>query len=511
VKRIIAVMLAVVLVVGGLGGFAYASNTEHEPMTGQKLVGWGIYTMQLLDDGTYRDDGVVFSFTNPDCVSEITIDRVFMFGLDGNVIYDSAEDGWFDNGLPWTEPMKPHETRFIGLPSCLREPGAKIEPIPPTFVTVEIFWSGAKDGLPLIGWQITGLQILDEDGNRIGPLQVVAESQTQMVNMEQKLEPPKPKDEEAAYEYEWRLNYVMPEDSPYGPMIEIVEAFADEVREKTKGRIDITVNHGGMDRVLLNEAVMRGEVEMALVSIAPTYDPRLNIAYYTPYLFTSIEEAKAGYAPGGWIYKMVDGLLAGVNIKGLAPMPTGLSGCTLSELPPLPGNPDVSKNMTIRVMPLTACELTYERLGYSAVQIPYPEVYSAIATGEVDGQMGGPPFQGTQFMDIQGTWIQYSDYVETWWLMLNLDLFNSLTPEDQKVLLDAANRQAREYWLVVEADGEEYRQEMAYYGLVIKMFTEAELEHIADVIRTDVWPELEPLVGKAVMDMCREGVGIPVE
>ena len=325
---------------------------------------------------------------------------------------------------------------------------------------------------------------------------------TQMVNMKQKLE-------EAAYEYEWRLNYGKPSDTPYGP---IVEAFADEVREKTEGRIDITVNHGGMDWVLLNEAVMRGEVEMALVPIAPTYDPRLNIAYYTPYLFTSIEEAKAGYAPGGWIYKMVDGLLAGVNIKGLAPLPLGgQSGCTLREVPPSPADPDVDKEMKIRVMPLKPCELTYERLGYSAVQIPYPEVWIAINTGKVDGQMGGPPFQGTQFMDIQGTWIQYNDYVETGWFMVNLDLFNSLTPRDQKVLIDAANRQASEYWPVVEADHETYRQEMAEYGLDIIMFDEAELEHIADVIRTDVWPELEELVGKAVMDMCREGVGIPVE
>jgi hypothetical protein len=167
---------------------------QHEPMTGQKLVGWGIYAMQDLGDGTYLDNGVLFSFTNPDCVSEITIDRVFMFGLDGNVIYDSA-DGWFDNGLPWTEPMKPHETRFIGLPSCLREPGATIEPIPLTFVTVEIFWSGAKDGLPLIGWQIAGSQIRNEDGEEIGPPQGVHGRQTQMVNTAQVLVPKKPKEE----------------------------------------------------------------------------------------------------------------------------------------------------------------------------------------------------------------------------------------------------------------------------------------------------------------------------
>ncbi len=52
---------------------------------------------------------------------------------------------------------------------------------------------------------------------------------------------------------------------------------------------------------------------------------------------------------------------------------------------------------------------------------------------------------------------------------------------------------------------------MADYGLEVLVPTQAEWEHIADVIRTDVWPELEPLVGKAVMDTCREAVGIPVE
>jgi TRAP-type C4-dicarboxylate transport system substrate-binding protein len=302
----------------------------------------------------------------------------------------------------------------------------------------------------------------------------------------------------------------MPADSPYGPRI---EAFAEEVWEKTEGRIGITVYHGSVlgDWILANEMTMRGSVEMCVVPIAPTYDPRLNIAYYTPYLFTSVEEAKAGYAPGGWINNMVGGLLEGVNIKGLAAMPIGLSGITLREVPPSPFDPDVPKNMKIRVMGLVPCELTFERLGYIPVGIPYAEAYIAIDTGVVDGEMGGPPFQGTEFMDIQGCWIQYSEYVETWWFMLNLDIFNSLTPADQKVVLDAANRQVSEYWPIVEADDEKYRQEMADYGLEILVPTQAEFEHIADVIRTDVWPELEELVGKAVVDTMREAVGIPVE
>jgi hypothetical protein len=62
-------------------------------------------------------------------------------------------------------------------------------------------------------------------------------------------------------------------------------------------------------------------------------------------------------------------------------------------MPPAPGDPNVPKNMKVRVMPLAACSMTYEALGYIATPIPYAEVYSGIQTGIVDGQQGGPPFQ----------------------------------------------------------------------------------------------------------------------
>ena len=319
-----------------------------------------------------------------------------------------------------------------------------------------------------------------------------------------------PSVEAAQYKYKWRMNQVHPKDSPFG---EAAEAFADEVRKKTKGRIDITVYLAGAlgDCVLSNELVMRGSIEMALLPIAPTYDPRLNFAYYTPYLFKNIEEAKKGYAKGGWINIMVDDLLAGVNIKGLSVLPVGMSGATLRKEPPSPGDPDVPKGMKIRVMPLKPCELTYKRLGYIPVAIPYAEAYSAIETGIADGQMGGPPFQGHEFRDIQGVWIQYNDFVETFWFMVNRKLFNGLTKEDQKILIEAAERQGEKQWKLVESQDELYRKKMAERGLKIIMLTDAELEKIAKAIRTDVWPELDKLVGKALMDIARKNVGIPVK
>jgi TRAP-type C4-dicarboxylate transport system substrate-binding protein len=307
----------------------------------------------------------------------------------------------------------------------------------------------------------------------------------------------------------WRMPQVHPVGSDYDKR---AKAFAKEVKEKTDGRIDITVYSGGVlcDWVECYERVMRGDYEITLTPIAPTYDPRLNIAYYMPYLFTNTSEAKEAYRKGGWVYNMVHDLLLDQGIKGLAIFPVGWAGGTVREEPK--GWREMKPNrMKLRVMPLKACELTWERLGYISSTIPYAEAFSAIERGVADGETGGPAFQGYQFRDIQGAWIQYNDYLEPWWFYMNLDLFNKQTPHDQKVLLEAAEKQVKGRWDVFLAEDEEYRQKMKDFGLKILMPTDAELKTFADAIRKDVWPKLDAIMGKALVDICREHAGMKVK
>ena len=179
-KSIIGVLLAVVLVAGGLGGIACAQANKYEPMPEQKLVGMGFYGTEPFGDET-----LVFTpmsvFTNPDCVSEITIDRISIFAEDGEVMYEGPllhPDG----KTPWTEPMGTHETRFI----IAFPPGMPMLPdltMPLNAITIEIFWSSTEEGLPLTGWQQCGCRRFDAEGNLID-LGVIWE--IQMVNMEQK-------------------------------------------------------------------------------------------------------------------------------------------------------------------------------------------------------------------------------------------------------------------------------------------------------------------------------------
>jgi len=311
------------------------------------------------------------------------------------------------------------------------------------------------------------------------------------------------------YHFKWRLAQTMPEDSDHHRRC---VAFAKEVKEKTDGRIEIKVYSGSVlgDWVNINEYVMRGDVDMALLPIAPTYDPRLNIGYYMPYMVTNTEEAKKAYSVGGWVYNMVANLLKEEGIKGLALYPAGWAGVTTKVVPK--GWEEMKPNkMKIRVMPLQACQLTWKALGYIPSTIPYSEAYSAIERGVADGESGGPPFQGYQFRDVQGVWIQMNDFLEPWWFMMNLEKWNKLTKKDQEVVMAAAQKQVEGRWDYFLKEDEEYRQKMKDYGMKVLMPTDAQLKSFAQKIRTEVWPELEKLMGKALVDKCRKNVGMPVK
>jgi len=189
-KKIIGIVLAVVLIAGGLGGVAYAQGT-HEPMTGQKLVGQGSYA-----EWTYPGETDVnhllsgFFLTNPDCVSEITIERISVFAYDGTVVHEGSlrvkvDDTWEE----YTGPLKPHETIQTGLESYdLPELTHEVE----MWYTVEIFWTWTdKKGLPLTGW--AGSFIVVRDAETDEAIEIIMWGATQMVNMEQKLTPEKAK------------------------------------------------------------------------------------------------------------------------------------------------------------------------------------------------------------------------------------------------------------------------------------------------------------------------------
>lgn len=312
----------------------------------------------------------------------------------------------------------------------------------------------------------------------------------------------------AAPEHKWRMAQVHPVDSDYDIR---AKEFARKVNERTNGRIQIDVFSGGVlgDWTETFEMLMRGSLEVNMAQANANFDPRLNLAYYFPYLVKDIDEAMQVYGKDGWAYKVVQDLWAEHNIKALAVIPLGMAGVSLRNKPPSYADPEVHNQMKVRVMPIKPCELTYEAMGYIATPIPYAEAYSAIQTGIADGQMGGPPFQAWQFKDVNKVWIQYNDYFEPWWISLNLDLWNKLSPEDQEIIQTAALEESAIQWERASAQDEEYRQKLKNeYDWEIVILTAEELTKVADHVRKVVWPKMEELIGKELMDKIYQESGI---
>ncbi|MBC7323055.1 MAG: TRAP transporter substrate-binding protein DctP [Acetomicrobium sp.] len=310
-------------------------------------------------------------------------------------------------------------------------------------------------------------------------------------------------------EYNWRMSQIHPEGSDYDIR---AKEFARKVFERSNGRIKIDVYSGGVlgDWTEVFEMIMRGTIEMGLQQANANFDPQLNLAYYFPYLFTTFEEAKEVYGPGGWTFRVNQSLWEKHNIKALDVLPVGMAGLSLSKLPDKYDVPTVQKGVKVRVMPIKPCEWTYEALGYIPTPIPYAEVYTSLQMGIADGQMGGPPFQAWQFRDVQKVWIQYNDYIETWWFVINKSLWDKLSPEDQQILTQAAQEEARIQWDKAEEVDEEYRQKLEdEYGWTIVMLSDDQLNSIANHVRKVVWPKMETIVGTELMNRIYEESGIP--
>jgi len=313
---------------------------------------------------------------------------------------------------------------------------------------------------------------------------------------------------EPDYSYKWRMTTAIGSETDLAKACVVL---ADKIRERTEGRVDVTVYAdaalGAWD--LTNEMIQRGDIEMMAEALDDSWDPRIAIGYYMPFLYIDYAAQAKLCAPGGVVYRLLNEVVNGLNYRVLGYFSSGVGGVSLTDVPNAPFDPDVPKGMKTRVMALTACRLTYERLGYMVAAIPFGEVYTAIQTGIVQGQQGGGTMQAWMFRDVNGVWLHYKDYIEPNWWSINEDAWNSLHPTDQQIILDTCQEQQQIQLEYVAEMDENYMQMLEDYGWTILKPTDAEWENMAAAVRKDVWPELVPLISAEFLDEVCDDLGIP--
>ncbi|GAK61460.1 extracellular solute-binding protein, family 7 [Candidatus Vecturithrix granuli] len=286
-----------------------------------------------------------------------------------------------------------------------------------------------------------------------------------------------------------------------------VNRIAEAVAKRTDGRITFKVFGPELgDWTQINELVKIGGIDMALNPIS-TDDPRWNINF-CPYIVATYEEARKVFGPGSVLVEEMYKTWAEENqVVWLGAWIQGFTGISLSTRPAT--TPEEAEGLKVRVPPMEVIECYWEALGFIPMAIPFSEVPQAIQMGVVDGQAGGGPFQTYSCCrDLNKYFVFYRDIVEIWAYTFNLEKWNAIDPEDQKIIQEVVNEEVLRRMDDARLEDEEYLQKLKDYGLtVVDLVDTPEKLDVAKTRARTCWGKMDEVVGKEWMDKLRAIVG----
>ncbi len=242
----------------------------------------------------------------------------------------------------------------------------------------------------------------------------------------------------AGYKAEYKLSTVLGNAFPWGKGGDL---WADMVRERTKGRINIKMYPGtslvGGDQTREFTAIRQGVIDMAIGS-SINWSPQvkeLNL-FSLPFLMKDFRAIDA--LTGGEVGK---DLFAILEKSGLVPLAWGENGFReLSNSKREIKTPADLKGMKIRVVGSPLFIDMFTALGANPVQMSWADTQPALASGAVDGQENPLAlFTAAKLHTVAQKHITMWGYMaDPLIFVVNKEVWNSWTPEDREIVRKAA-------------------------------------------------------------------------
>jgi TRAP-type transport system periplasmic protein len=266
---------------------------------------------------------------------------------------------------------------------------------------------------------------------------------------------------------------------------------AKEIAQKTNGRVEIKVYPANQlgNYSLVMEEMIRGTIDMSLMSIASEFDPRLELVYVNGFI-SGYEDAKKVFVPGAWLPNKLNELSSALGVKLIGSYIEGMIGIGSTKPLKEPLNPKVDKGVLARVPNMDVYTLGAKAMGFRPITIPYSDVYQSMQTGVCDAVDGYPVAAAYTILgDVLKYWYHTNYSMEYLAIMVSDKSWKKLTPEDQKVFQEVAKK----YTLLsidnAKAEDNKYMGLMEKKGIKVFKYTEAELKPIKEACIT-TWTEL---------------------
>lgn len=218
------------------------------------------------------------------------------------------------------------------------------------------------------------------------------------------------------------------------------QKFADEVRQNTDGRINITIytneQLSGGDSGKAVEMLMKGSIDLTFNSaiIYSIMDERFGVVT-APFMFKSFDEVDRVMAgEGGEALKKL------LREKGVEPLGFGQNGFrqVTNSVRPIK-TPDDIKGMKIRIPGIKMFVDLWQGLGADPTKMTFSEVFTSLQQNTIDGQENAiDVIHSSKLNEVQKFMTLWNYSYDPLIVGMNKKLFDSLHPHDQKIVQEAA-------------------------------------------------------------------------
>jgi tripartite ATP-independent transporter DctP family solute receptor len=275
------------------------------------------------------------------------------------------------------------------------------------------------------------------------------------------------------------------------------QAFAEAISQRTGGRyrVELYPNAALGGEVEMVKAIQLGAVDAAFITGAPlpNFLPEIGV-FNIPFLFRDVKHARSVLdGPIGQSY------LEKFRSKDLIALAWGENGMRhLTNSKHEIKSPDDLKGLKLRLPQSEVMAAGFKALGATVIALPFPQVYGALQSGEVDGQENPiATIQASKFYQVQKFLSLTAHVYDPAILFISTDLFDDLSSEDKRSFVDAAKlagKVSRDFASAAEAEGV---TELERAGM--KAATEIDRQAFQRAMMS-AQPHFEKVFGKAIIE-----------
>jgi len=286
--------------------------------------------------------------------------------------------------------------------------------------------------------------------------------------------------------------------------------FTEELK-KQGSSLEIDYHPGGDlgDWTSLFEQSMEGVIPMTLTFGASEFDGRLDLTWLG-YVVDNWADARKVYGPNGKMQGVYNQILDDLDLKALGTIPTGFGSVAMRKGESgTPSNfPSEAKGVKMRVPPVPIAIERFNNWGFSAVPMPFSELYTSLQLGTVDGRAFGPSVEIWQMRDVLESYILTRDYFEHAFWLVNKSWFEDLSAEEQQKLTAAADATLNRIWDEAQSIDDGFLAKVREAGINVVELTPEELAKAKQTLYANEWPFMEKQVGPEIMAQLREIAGL---